>query len=63
MVFDKWKPLKVMCGILIIVVMIIALIGMLCWLPGNGKQWPIDLGTTMCLSMFRILLVLVAGQE
>ena len=35
---DKWKPLKVMCGILIIVVMIIALIGMLWWLPGNGKQ-------------------------
>ena len=36
---DKWKSLKVMCGIFIIVVMIIALIGMLWWLPGNGNQW------------------------
>ena len=35
---DRWKPLKVMCGILIIVVVIIALIGMLWWLAGNGNH-------------------------
>ena len=63
MVYDKWKPLKVMCGILIILVVIIALIGMLWWLPGNGKQWPTDLSTTLCLSMFSILLVLVLGKN
>ena len=36
---DRWKTLKTMCGIFIIVVLIIAVIGMLWWLPGNGKQW------------------------
>ena len=39
---DKWKPLKVICGILIIVVVIIAVIGMLWWLPGNGKDTLLD---------------------
>ena len=45
---DRWKNLKVMCGIFIVVVFIIALIGMLWWLPGNGKQWLVDLITTLC---------------
>ena len=45
---DRWKTHKVMCGIFIIVVLIIAVIGMLWWLPGNGKQWLIDLITTLC---------------
>ena len=44
---DRWKTLKVVCGIFIIVVLIIAVIGMLWWLPGNGKQWLIDLITTV----------------
>ena len=48
---DRWKPLKVMCGIFIICVLIIALIGMLWWLPGNGKQWLINLITTLCSIM------------
>ena len=35
---DRWKLLKVICGILIVVVVvIIALIRMLWWLPLNGK--------------------------
>ena len=45
---DRWKTLKVMCGIFIIVVLIIALIGILWWLLGNGKQWLVDFITTLC---------------
>ena len=44
---DRWKTLKVMVGIFIIVILIIALIGMLWWLPGNGKQWLVDFITTL----------------
>ena len=46
------EAIKVICGILIIVVLIIAVIGMLWWLPGNGKQWLIDLIITLCIGMF-----------
>ena len=56
---DRWNPLKVTCGILIVAV-ITAFIVMLWWLPGNGKEWLIGLITTLC---FCILLVLVDEQE
>ena len=53
---DRWKTLKVMCGIFIIVVLIIALIGILWWLPGNGKQWLIDFITALCSICHHIML-------
>ena len=60
---DRWNPLKVACGILIVVV-VIAFIVMLWWLPGNGKEWLIGLITTLCLDMFLyIVIVLVDEQE
>ena len=57
---DRWKLLKAICGILIVVAVITAFIVMLWWLPGNGKEWLIGLITTLC---FCILLVLVDEQE
>ena len=58
---DRWKTLKVMCGIFIILV-IIAVIGMLWWLPGNGKQWLIDLIPTLCLICHHIMLAPIDWQ-
>ena len=54
---DRWKTLKVMCGIFIIVVLIIALIAMLWRLPGNGKPWLIDFITALCSICHHIMLV------
>ena len=59
---DRWKPLKVECGIFIIVVLIIAVIGMLWWLPGNGKQWLINLFNTLCLICHHIMLAPIDRQ-
>ena len=58
---DRWKALKVMCVIFIIVV-VIAFIGILWWLPGNGKQWLIDLITTLCSICHRIMLAPIDWQ-
>ena len=53
---ESHSKLCVVSSSLLAVVVIIALIGIFCWPPGNGKQWPIDLITTLCLD---ILLVLI----
>ena len=59
---DRWKTLKFMCGIFIIVVLIIALIGMLWWLLGNGKQRLVDFINTLCSICHHIMLAPIDWQ-